>query len=272
MVAHVPSLRVSRTGVSSSSSGGFTWIVHRRHTPIAFLASPLMALGEGEELQASVEVEPGASAVLTGQGPTTFLKTRRRVGQRWRIRVAEGAHLTFLPWAAIPFPGSRSLVDVEVELAARASVCAWDILASGRVGRGERFVFDELGSSWRITGGGSPLIDERLFVRGEDREAAAAMMAGRTHLGSLYLAGVPDGLFPEARARELLSGLELAGASRPAPGLILARAVERSADRLEQAFWPVVAEARAALGLPRLDPGHVARRWFGPPVSDVAES
>ena len=99
-----------------------------------------------------------------------------------------------------------------------------------------------------------------------DTGEAAAMLAGRTHVGSLYLAGVPDGLLPMARARELLGRLELAGASRPAPGFILARALERSADRLEQAFWPIVAEARAALGLPRLDPSHVARRWFGPPV------
>ena len=79
---HAPSLRVTREGVAAASSGSFAWIVHRRPAPVAFLASPLMALGEGEELHASVELEAGASAALTGQGPTTFLKTGRRVVQR----------------------------------------------------------------------------------------------------------------------------------------------------------------------------------------------
>ena len=238
--------------------------MHRRRTPVAFLATPLMALGDGEELHVSVEVEAGASAALTGQGPTTLLRTGQRVVQRWQIRVGEDAHLTLLPWVTIPFPGSRSLTEIEVELAAGASLCAWDLLAVGRVGRGERFVFDELRSSWRIAQHDAPLLDERLLVRGGDRAAAEAMLAGRSHVGSLFLAGFAEELVPLALVRESLdTSLDLAGASRPAPGLVVARALERSADRLEQAFWPLVSAARTAVALPPLDPGHVARRWFG---------
>ena len=145
-VRHAPSLCVSPDGVAAASSGSFTWIVHRRQAPVAFLVTPLMALGDGEELHVSVELEAGASAALTGQGPTTLLRTGQRVVQRWRIRVGEDAHLTLVPWVTIPFPGSRSLTEVHVELADGATLCAWDLLAVGRVGRGERFVFDELRS------------------------------------------------------------------------------------------------------------------------------
>ena len=56
------------------------------------------------------------------------------------------------------------------------------------------------------------------------------------------------GVHPFALVRESLdTSLDLAGASRPAPGLVVARALERSADRLEQAFWPLVGAARTAL-------------------------
>jgi urease accessory protein len=238
--------------------------VHRRATPIAFLATPLMALGEGDELHVSVEVEAGASAALTAQGPTTLLRTARPVVQRWRIRIDDGAHLTFLPWVTIPYPGSRSAAEVEVELGAGASFCAWDTLAVGRVALGERFELDELASAWRISGPAGRLLDERLLVRGDDREVTAAMLSGRTHIGSLYLAGVPEGSVPLAAIRRTLdSALDLAGASRPEPDVVVARALERSADRLEQAFWPAVAATRTALALPALDPGHLARRWFG---------
>lgn len=261
---HAPSLRVSREGVAARSAGSFSWIVHRRQAPVVFLATPLMALGDGEGLDVSVEVGAGASAALTGQGPTTLLRSGQQVVQRWRIRLGERAHLTLLPWVTIPFPGARSRTEVDVELVEGASLCAWDLLATGRVGRGEEFLFGELRSSWRIAGEAGPLLEERMLVRGEDRDGGTAMLARRTHVGSLFLAGIGQDLLPLERVRDLLGcSLDLAGASRPASSLVVARALERSADRLERAFWPVVAAAREALRLPLLDPGHVARRWFG---------
>lgn len=262
---YAPSLRVSPDGVAALSSGSFSWIVHRREASVAFLTTPLAALGDGEELHVSVEVGAGASAVLTGQGPTSLLRSERRVVERWHIRVREGAHVTLLPWVTIPFPGSRCWAEVEVELAHGASVCAWDLLAAGRVGRGERFLFEEFHSSWRLTGTAGRLLDERLLVRGDDRESGAVMLAGRTHVGTLLLAGLDEERLPLGVVRDLLDrSLDLAGASRPAPPLVVVRALEHSADRLERAFWPVVAAAREALAQPLLEPGHVARRWFGP--------
>lgn len=264
LARYAPFLRVSPAGVAAVSSGSFAWIVHRRETTVAFLTTPLAALGEGDELQVGIEVDAGASAVLTGQGPTVLLKTGRRVVQRWRMVLGEGAHLTLLPWVTIPFPGSRAWMEVEIELADGASFCGWNLLAAGRVGRGERFQLGELRSSWRIAHRGALVVDEHLLVRGEDREAAEVALAGRTHVGSLYLAGVAEERVPVSRVRDVLAGsLELAGASRPAADLLVARALDRSADRLEQAFWPIVGETRSTLALPQLDPGQVARRWFG---------
>ena len=265
-IRHAPTLRVGRDeAVAAIPSGYFEWIVHRRGEPVAFLATPLAALGEGEELEVSVELEAGASAAVTTQGPSALLKTRTAVLQRWRIRLGEGAHLTLLPWLALPYPGSRSRIEVHVELAAGASLAAWEILAVGRVALGERFRLEELSSSWRILGpGGVLLLDDRMRVRGDDREDAEAALAGRTHIGTLYLAGFADDALPLGAVRELLEGrLELVGASRPARGLVVARALDRSSERLERGFGPVVAEARRCAGRRRLDATDLARRWFG---------
>jgi urease accessory protein len=259
-----PALRVGADGaVDATSSSGFHWIVHRLPTPVVFLTTPLLALGDGEELDASVEVQGQSSIVVTTQGPTLLLRTGATVAQRWSLTLAEGSHLTFLPWLTIPFPGSRSSLRVAARVAAGASLVAWDVLAVGRIARGERFLFDELSSRWVLSDPASVLLEDRLRVRGNDAEPAGATLAGRTHVGSLYVAGVDEAALPVAGVRRLLEGgLELVGASRPTPGTLVVRALDRTAERIEQAFWPVVAAARQAAGVPMLQPGDAARRWF----------
>jgi urease accessory protein len=261
---HAPRLQVASDGsVGAVSAGSFEWIIHRRAATVAFLATSLMALGDGEELEVTVEIGAGASLALTTQGPTALLRTGRASVQRYVVRLGEGAHLTFLPWVTIPFPGALSRLEVDVELGAGASLAAWDVLAVGRVARGELFRFDELRASWRIAGAGGLVLDDRLLVRGSDREAAEAMLDGRSHVGSLHLAGYGKDALPLAVVRAMLDArLDLAGASRPAPELVVARALDRSADRLEQAFWPAITAARAAAGAPPLSPEAAARRWF----------
>jgi urease accessory protein len=248
--------------VEAVSAGSFQWIVHRRAATVAFLVTPLLALGDGETLEVSVELEAGTALALTAQGPTSLLKAGRAPQQRWLFRLREGAHLTFLPWVTIPFPGSRSVMEVRAELGPRASLAAWDVLAIGRIARGELFAFEELRASWRIAGPAGVLLDDRLLLHGADRDDAETLLAGRTHLGSLFVAGLAEEALPVALARERLAGLDLAGASRAGPDLLVVRALDRSADRLEQAFWPVVSAARSAAAAPALRPEALARRWF----------
>jgi urease accessory protein len=250
-------------GVAAAGSEGFHWVVHRRATPVAFLATPLLALGDGDELDVTVTVEAGAGAVVTAQGPGTLLKTGQAATQRWRLELAAAAHLTFLPWLTIPYPGSRSRLEVTAELGQRSTLVAWETLAAGRVATGERFLFEELHASWRIADPAGLLLHDRLAVRGSQAKEAETMLAGRTHLGALYVAGLDETALPLSSVREALrSRADLAGVSRPAPELVVARALDTSGERLERAFWPVVTLARAAAGQPPLAPVEVARRWF----------
>jgi hypothetical protein len=60
----------------------------------------------------------------------------------------------------------------------------------------------------------------------------------------------------------LESRVELVGVGRPDPLVLVARALDTSAERREHAFFPAVNAAREAAGQPSLTPGDVARRWF----------
>ncbi len=265
--SHRPSLRVGRDGqVAAVPAGCFDWTVHRRGDPVVFLTTSLPGLGPGDVLDARVEVECGARLTLTTQGPAAMLRTDTGAVQRWRLVLGEQAHVTFVPWVTLPFPQSRSSSEVEVELGPAATLCGWELLAVGRVARGERLDLSAFASRWRLGSPDTLLLDDRLRVDASCRPEALAALGGHTHLGTLYLAGLADDSITRDEIGLALGGLELAGASRPSPGLLVVRALDRTAERLERAFWPLVSSARQRAGASPLSPNDVARRWFGPPA------
>jgi urease accessory protein len=258
-----PALHVTGSAVLPAGSGPYDWMIHRRALPVVFLTCPLLGLSEPDELSVDVRLDSGASAVVTTQGPASLLRTPDTVRMHHRFGLQAGAHLTYLPWLTIPFPGSRALIEHDVELEAGASFIAWDAMAVGRVARGERFVFDELQIRWRLRRDGELLLDDRFRLAGADPALAAAAFGGRSHLGSVLIAGIGEAALPVGLVRAMLADLRLAGASRPADGVLVVRALDDSAERLEQALWPVIALAHAVAGAPAFAPGDVARRWLG---------
>jgi urease accessory protein len=260
---YAPALQVTRSAVLPAGSGPYDWMIHRRALPVVFLTCPLLGLSEPDEVAVDVRLDGGAAAVVTTQGPTSLLRTRDVVPMHHRFRLGAGAHLTYLPWLTIPFPGSRAVVSHDVELAPGASFTAWDTTAVGRVARGERFAFHELETRWRLRRDGELLLDDRLRMRGADAVLAAAAFGGRTHVASVIVAGPDEGVLPIELVRGMVADLDLAGVSRPVADVLVVRALDDSAERLEQALWPVIALAHAAAGAPAFSAGDVARRWFG---------
>jgi urease accessory protein len=259
---YAPALHVTRSGALPAGSGAYDWMIHRRALPVVFLTCPLLGLSEPDELAVDVDVDGGAAAVVTTQGPSSLLRTRDVVPMNHRFRLGPGAHLTYLPWLTIPFPGSRAVVAHDVELAPGASFTAWDTTAVGRVARGERFAFDALETRWRLRRGGELLLDDRLRMRGADPALGAAAFGGRTHVASVIVAGPDEDVLPIDLVRGMVADLGLAGVSRPVDDVLVVRALDDGAERLERALWPVIALAHAAAGAPAFSPGDVARRWF----------
>jgi urease accessory protein len=260
-----PSLQMSASParLTRVGSGPYDWMIHRRALPIVFLTCPLLGLSEPDALHVDVRLYGGAAAVMTTQGPASMLRTRDTVRLHHRFRLDRGTHLTYLPWLTIPLPGSRAVVSHDVDLAPDTSFVAWDSLAVGRIARGERFVFDQLEARWRIRAGSNLLLDDRLRLNGADRHLSRAAFGDRTHLSSVLVVGPHEDVLPIDVVRRMVAGLTLAGVSRPLGDLLIVRALDYSAERLEQALWPVVALAHAASGAPAFTSADVARRWFG---------
>ena len=233
--------------------------------PTAFLATPLAGLSGGEAVSASVAAEPGAGIVVTSQGPQALLKTESPARYEWLFEVGERATVTFLPWMTIPYPGSKSETRVDVRIAPGGAFVGWDAFAVGRVARGEAYAFDGLASEYRVEAARELLLHERSVLSGSDREQLAAVMAGRTHVGSLYLAGFEQAIDIQ-RIRELLrpSTQFLAGATAPDPRLMLVRVLADSGEAIERCLWPVVRAALEARGAGPLDEQRVGRRWMEP--------
>jgi urease accessory protein len=260
---YAPALHVTRSAVLPAGSGPYDWMIHRRALPVVFLTCPLLGLSEPDELAVDVRLDGGTAAVVTTQGPASMLRTRDVVRMHHRFRLEAGAHLTYLPWLTIPFPGSRAVVAHDVELAPGASFTAWDTMAVGRVARGERFAFAELEARWRLRRDGELLLDDRLRLRGGDPALGTAAFGGRTHLASVLVAGPDEEALPIELVRGLVGDLDLVGVSRPVADVLVVRALDDSAERLERALWPVIALAHTAACAPPFTPGDVARRWFG---------
>jgi urease accessory protein len=265
--AAAASLRVGGDGrMHASSRGPVHWRISRGPPAVALLGSPLLGLGAGESLTTEIELAPASSAIVTGQGATALLSGAPASTQRTRIAIGGAAHLTFLPRHVVPYAASRGVLDTAVDLGPGASLVAWDLLATGRSATGERLDLHTLRSTWTLRAAGELVHCDRLLVDGRRRAQAATMLAGRTHIGTLVIAGPDEAALPIGDVRAALhAALDLAGASRPAAGLLVARALATSAERLETAFLPIVNAARAATGRPAVAPYDIGRRW----VSDL---
>jgi urease accessory protein len=145
----------------------------------------------GDRLGLQVEVEAGASALITTTGATRLY--RHRAGapdseQRTKFRVGECARLEYLPDAAIPYAGSRHSQRTEIQLAAAASLFWWEVLAPGRQASGEAFSFERLRVETEIRAENRPLLREDFLLEPRERPlAVTSRMREYSYVASLYV-------------------------------------------------------------------------------------
>lgn len=261
-VHHDARLRVRADGPAEvGGSGSYHWRIVDRDPVVAFLATSLLGLGSGESLAVRTQLDAGAALVLTGQGPTSLLRTSAACRYSFAADLAAGSSLTYLPWATVPFRGSRAEMETDIVLAPDATFVGWDIVSAGRVHFGEEFTLEALRSTWRVHRDG-PLINERFELRGSERAFAQVALGRSTYLGTMYAVGPPGDLPSLDVVTSVKKGAAVA-VSRPCDEVLVIKALGHSAEQVETLLWPVVVEVRAALALEPLDPQAVARRWLG---------
>jgi urease accessory protein len=213
----------------------------------------------GDRLALHVDVEAGATALVTTTGATRLY--RHRAGsadseQRVNVSVGEGGLLEYLPDQVIPFAGSRHAMRTDVRLAPEAALFWWEVLAPGRQASGERFAFERLRVQTEISAGGRPVLLEDFLLDPRERPlGVAARMSEYSHLASFY--AFREGL-PAAFWRALEDNLNEAASPRSQPGEaiwaasalasdgVLVRGVSRTGRDIPAAlagFWGIARRA-----------------------------
>ena len=129
----------------------------------------------GDELELDITAEPGASlAVTTPAAARAFMMQSGAACCRQRFAVGAGAWLEYAPEALYPHRGTDYAQQTRLELAAGASAFFTDLLAPGRVGRGECWAWRRLRIGLEVVQDGRLLLREQLDASG----AELARLAG----------------------------------------------------------------------------------------------
>lgn len=155
-----------------------------------YVMNPSGGMVRGDSYVLDVSLEPGAEVFLTNQAATKIYRTPGGgVRQLCAFRVGEGALLEYFPDPVIPFAGSLFSGETEVLLSQGSTVFLGEILAPGRVQRGEIFQFDRYYSRTRVrTEEGVPVLWDVIDLNpGQWKYKAKGLYENYTHLAHLFI-------------------------------------------------------------------------------------
>jgi urease accessory protein len=205
----------------------------------------------GDVLAVEATLEAGCHAVVTTPGATRFYRSEGAWAQQHTaLKLAGDARFEWLPLETIVHRGARADNRVTVELAPQAEAMGWDVLALGLPAAGEAFdagTFRQhvelLPLRWLergvVDGGDTLLLDGALGFAGRRVLATAWFASGQP------LAGARRDALLEA-AREALGDEPDAGATSPAPPVVVVRMLARRVEPAMHALQRVRAAWRRA--------------------------
>lgn len=238
-------------------------LVQRDGTPgpcAAIVLHPPGGIVGGDRLELEVEVQQGASALVTTPGATRFYRSLGdRVGeQSTRARVAAGASLEWLPQETLFFDGTRASLSTRFDLEGDARLVAWEIAVFGRPASGERFERGEAATSLEIHRDDAPLwIDRATWAGGDPAFGAAWGMRGASCVGTLVCVGAgPEVLAALRHGLESTQGGNSAGCTALGD-VVLCRALGDSSREVLDLFTKLWQGVRPMMLGAGLDPPRI---------------
>jgi urease accessory protein len=160
--------------------------------------------------------------------------------ERSRYVLRGGAVLECLPDQTIPFAGARFFRSTRVDLDPDSTLILWDLLAAGRVARGERFGFERLFVEVEVRVGGECRLLDRLELAPADGPLdRLGLWDVYAYYGSLYAHSPRLDAGLAAALAELLEGREgiWAGAGHSEPHLAVARILGHTAEDVQALLY-----------------------------------
>jgi urease accessory protein len=154
------------------------------------ILNPCGGLFEGDSAEVEVSLQRGAHLYLTTQAATKVYPAEHGqvTRQRLRLRVASGAILEFFPLPLIPFAGARYGQEIHLRVESGGICLLAEVLAPGRVARGERFAYHMLRS--RVEGwvDDQLVLFEQLMLQPERTSyAGLGLLDGKSYVATLYV-------------------------------------------------------------------------------------
>jgi len=162
---------------------------------------------EKDVYEMDFSISDGSSAMVTEQSyRKVFRADGEGAAQKTSISVGENASFFYLPSPTIPFAGSRFCGETIVRLRPSSKFFLCDILACGRAGMGEKFLFDSYRSRTSVyVGEELAFLDNCRLLPGEAEPGGLGFFEGFPYQGFFYLHGFATDRLPEE------PGLEIAG-------------------------------------------------------------
>lgn len=143
----------------------------------------------GDRLDLSVHVGPRAAVQLTSTSATRLYRsspTTTPALQTTSLHVDTGGLLEYLPDSLIPFADAAYQQRTRVELAEDAGLFWWEIIAPGRLARGESFAYRLLHLQSTIMAQSRPIAIERLQLEPSRRSFASLARLGSYRFFSTF--------------------------------------------------------------------------------------
>ncbi|HEY4177372.1 MAG TPA: urease accessory protein UreD [Kofleriaceae bacterium] len=213
-------------------------------------------LVDGDAVALDVEIDTGATAVVTTQASTKAYKGRAH--QELRVRAGEGANAIVVPDHLVPFANARVVQATRLDLASSASLVLCDILTAGRIAHGEVWACERVDLTLSIMRGGVPRLVDRVVL-----DRAHGSIPERMHGVGAIATCVVLGPRVAEQARTVLARVaqmplrgEIVMAASPLDEGVLVRIAGPNIERVITATRAQLVDACAALGE---DPW--ARKW-----------
>lgn len=206
----------------------------------------------GDRFDIEITAHEGARLTLTtAAAEKVYRATATPAELNIALKVADGAHLSWLPQETILFDRARMSRQIDIDLTEAASLLLCEIVVFGRAAMGERMAQGAFIDRWRVRRGGKLVFAETVRLDGDvgRKLGQRAIANGGVAIGTALI--VPGDEALVERVREIASSFGGEAAISAWNGFAMARFCAQDAARLRADMMAVL--ARASLSpLPRL--------------------
>src|SRR5581483_5104074 len=218
----------------------------------AVLVNTAGGVAGGDRFDIDISAGQGARLTLTtAAAEKVYRATAHAAELNIALKVADGAHLSWLPQETILFDRANMSRHIDIDLAGGASLLLCEIAVFGRAAMGERMAQGAFVDRWRVRRGGGLIFAETVRLEGDvgKKLGQRAIANGGVAIGTALI--VPGDEALVERVRQMASSFGGEAAISTWNGFAMARFCAQDAARLRADMMAVLRRA-SSVPLPRL--------------------